>query len=261
MKVDVWIKYEESCLPPSCRKLRYRECEEHVALTLPEASTSDLRLAFEDSSYEGAGKIYSYNGELWRLATKHDRFCSSFFNKETKKETTPLDNLVNTMNRCSCHFLSAYDREVYGADTSRAGVIKKAKDSLSPFLLVDGELYIRTSEPRYCIYTFGLGHNHGGSALSVDYHYNANISQDRYFSALQGDEAVAEATRIALGRGDTESVAEFKAEITVYAPDLVKINPQRQHGEGDPFLNKLDAITEAAPDTLTAALLCIAATM
>lgn len=53
MKVDVWIKYEESCLPPSCRKLRYRECEEHVALTLPEASTSDLRLAFEDSSYEG----------------------------------------------------------------------------------------------------------------------------------------------------------------------------------------------------------------
>ena len=62
-------------------------------------------------------------------------------------------------------------------------------------------------------------------------------------------------------RGDTESVAEFKAEITVYAPDLVKINPQRQHGEGDPFLNKLDAITEAAPDTLTAALLCIAATM
>lgn len=88
MKVDVWIKYEESYLPPSCRKLHYRECEEHVALTLPEASTSDLRLAFEDSSYEGAGKIYSYNGELWRLATKHDRFCSSFFDKETEKETT-----------------------------------------------------------------------------------------------------------------------------------------------------------------------------
>ena len=261
MNVYVWIKYEESYLPPRCRKLRYRECEEHVALTLPEASMSDLRLAFEDSSYEGAGKIYSYSGDLWRLATKQDCFCSSFFNKETEKETTPLDNLVNTMNRCSCHFLFAYDREVYGVDTSRAGAIKKAKDSLSPFLLVDGELYIRTAEPRYCIYTFGLGHNHGGSALSVDYHYNTNISQDRYFSALRGDEAVVEAARIALDRGDTESVARLKAEITVYAPDLVKINPQKQHGEGNPVLNKLEAITEAAPDALTAGLFCIAATM
>ena len=60
------------------------------------------------------------------------------------------------------------------------------------YLLVDGELYHCTSEPRYCIYTFGLGHNHGGTALSVDYRYNPNISKNRYFSALQGVEAVAE---------------------------------------------------------------------
>ena len=30
MKIKVWIKYEESYLPPRCRKFRYRECEENV---------------------------------------------------------------------------------------------------------------------------------------------------------------------------------------------------------------------------------------
>lgn len=30
MKVKTRIKYEESYLPPRCRKLRYRECEEFI---------------------------------------------------------------------------------------------------------------------------------------------------------------------------------------------------------------------------------------
>lgn len=31
MKIKTWIKYEESYLPPRCRKLRYRECEDFEA--------------------------------------------------------------------------------------------------------------------------------------------------------------------------------------------------------------------------------------
>lgn len=251
MKIKVWIKYEESYLPPRCRKFRYRECEDHVVLTLPEAHMSDMRLAFEDGSFNGAGKIYSYKGHFWRLATVRDRFCSG--------EGSPLENVVETMDTCSYHFRFAFDREHHGMDTSRKAIVSSARKELREFLLVDGELYTRTKEPRYCIYTFGLGHNHGGTSLSVDYHYNPNISKDCYFSALQGKEAVEEATRIALRRGDTESVQYFKDEIAVFAPDLVKVKPNRQHGNGNPFLNRLNAITEAAPDALTAGLLCIAA--
>lgn len=253
MNVKVWIKYEESYLPPRCRKPHYKECEEHIDLALPEAALSDMRLAFEDLSYEGARKIYSYKDRLWRLATRHDPFC---WDEDGKY--SPLENMIRRLDTCSSHFRFAWDRTEHGQDTSREAVVRDAEKDLQEFLLVDGELYTCTAEPRYCIYTFGLGHNHGGSALSVDYHYNSNISKSRYFSALQGQEAVEEATRIALGRGDTESVQYFKEYIVVYAPDLVKINPQEQHGEGDPFLNKLNAITEVAPDTLTAGLLCIA---
>lgn len=255
MKITVWIKYEESYLPPRCRKLRYREMEEHVPLTLKEASMDDLRLAFEDVSFHGKGKIYGYKGKLWRVATGRDRFC---YAGENAAEQTPLETLINTMDTSSCYFLTSWDREYYRTDTSRAAVVKKAQAALCDFLVVDGTLYIVTKEPRYCIYTFGLGHNHGGTALSVDYRYNPNISGDCYFSALQGDEAVAEADRIAARRGDTNDVGTFKAQIKVFAPDLVKVNPNQQHGKGDPFLNRLKDITSAAPVALTAGLLCIA---
>lgn len=256
MKIKVWIKYEESYLPPRCRKLRYQKKEEHVALTLREAPMDNLRLAFEDNSYDGAGRIYAYKGKLWKLATHRDRFCHA---GEDVANQSPLETLIDTMDTCSFHFLTSWNREYDGMDTSRKAAIKKAQKSLRDFLVVDGHLYTTTNEPRYCIRTFGLGHNHGGTALFVDYRYNPNISRDAYFSALQGGEAIAEANRIAAGRGDTNDIGTFTSDIKVFATDLVKVNPQRQHGKGNPFLNKLNALTSASPDALTAGLLCIAA--
>ena len=58
MKIKTWIKFEESYLPPRCRKLRYRECEDYVDIDYAETTTDSLRLAFEDNSYEGQGKIF-----------------------------------------------------------------------------------------------------------------------------------------------------------------------------------------------------------
>lgn len=252
MKVKVWVKYEESYLPPRCRKLRYRECEDHVSVSLPETTMSSLRLAFEDNSYGGPKRIYFYKGKLWRTASVRDICVDS-----RAEKYTPLDNLIWVLDHSSIHFYVAGRRELYNMDASRTSAMKRVRTDIRKYLLVDGDLYIRTSEPRYCIYTFGLGHNHGGTCLSVDYGYNPNISRDRYFSALQSEDAVAEATRIAAQRGDTESIERIKGRITVYAPDLVKVNPKRQHGKGNPFLNKLNAITDVAPDAFTAGLLCV----
>lgn len=65
MKIKTWIKYEESYLPPRCRKMRYRECEDFINVTLKEVEPTELQLAFEDNSYSGKGKIYFYRGKLW----------------------------------------------------------------------------------------------------------------------------------------------------------------------------------------------------
>lgn len=43
MKIKTLIKYEESYLPPRCRKLRYRECEEYVNIHLPETTIVERR--------------------------------------------------------------------------------------------------------------------------------------------------------------------------------------------------------------------------
>lgn len=255
MKIRTWIKYEESYIPPRCRKPRYKECEDYIDINLSEATMSDLRLAFEDSSYGGAGKIYLYRGKLWKQAKLSNPSIAEEYGFKT-----PLDELLYWHENCSTYFRFSFDREHYGKDTSRQAVVKKARDDMKRFILVDGVLFERSGEPRYCIYTFGLGHNHGGTALSVNYGYNPNISKTRYFSALQGVEAVAEANRIAQGRGDTDDVGRFKAEISVFMPELVKVKPQKQHGDGNALLNVFDAITSAAPDAMTAGLLCIAAT-
>lgn len=73
MKIKTWIKYYEGYLPPRCRKLRYRECEDYVDITLAEATLTDMSLAFEDNSYEGKGKIYYYDGRLWAADSSFNR--------------------------------------------------------------------------------------------------------------------------------------------------------------------------------------------
>lgn len=256
MKIKTWIKYEESYIPPRCRKPRYNECEEYVPINLPETTMNDLLLAFEDNSYGGVGKIFLYKGKLWAKASIRD-VCGG--GEDEHGYHSPLDALRWWSEHGSAYFRSEFDRELRGEDTSREAVLRQAKKDMRHYLLVDGELYRRTTEPRYCIYTFGLGHNHGGTALSVDYSYNPNISKSRYFSALQGAEAVAEANLVAKERGDTNNVGKFVAKIKVFAPGLVMVKPSTQHGTGNPILNTFDEISSSAPDVLTAGLLCIGA--
>ena len=256
MKIKTLIRYEESYLPPRCHKLRYNEREEHVDINLSEVTMTDLQLAFEDFSYNGAGEIFFYKGKLWRKSSIRD-ICAG--GEDEHGYHTPLEALAWWNEHGSRYFCCRYPDhdEQY---TSRKAMLKKARSDMRGYLLVDGELYQVTTEPRYCIYTFGLGHNHGGTSLSVDYRYNPNISKFRYFSALQGEAAVSEANRIAQMRGDSKDVGRFKAEIKVYMPELVKVKPKKQHGDGNALLNTFDEITMAVSDSLVAGLLCIAAT-
>ena len=119
MKIKTWIKYEESYIPPRCRKPRYNECEDYVDINLSEATMNDLRLAFEDSSYYGAGKIFFYNGKLWAQA----KLRNSSYAEEHGFQTA-LDELVWCHEHCSTYFRFDFDREHYGKDTSRQGVIE-----------------------------------------------------------------------------------------------------------------------------------------
>lgn len=137
-------------------------------------------------------------------------------------------------------------------------MIEMARKETRQYLLVDGELYKRTTEPRYCIVTFGLGHNHGSTGMFCEYHYNPNISKDSYFSALEGDKAVAYANKVAAGRGDTKSVGKFEPFIICHMPELVKVKPKRQHGNGNRILNTYEEVICNTDNSTEAGLLIMA---
>ena len=222
MKIKTWIKYEEAYLPPRCRKNRYRPCEEYVYISLAEVSMKDLKLAFEDTSYDGKGKIYycAANGKLWRKAKMRD-ICVD--GEDEYGYRTPLEAKVWWNAHGSRFFAFDFDREDCGVDTSRAATIEKAQKDIDSYLLVDGELYTETNVPYYVIMTFGFGNNHGGTGLLVNYGMH-----EMDFDALHGKEAVEEAKRIATNRGDTKDVPRFHEMITVYMPELVIPKPKKK---------------------------------
>ena len=250
MLIKTWIKYEEGYLPPRCRKLRYRECEDYINADLQETHLTDMKLAFEDNSYSGKGKIYLYGDKLWSKAKK-GCFVS---HPEEYGLNTPLEELKHSNEFCSWFFPRDWrDGEHPNKDRMELAV----KNYMVEYLLVDGELYQETAEPRYVINTFGLGHNHGGTGMFVDYHYNPNIRNDNYFSALDGKKAVEYANKIAAGRGDTNDVGKFTELIIVHMPELVTVNPKQQHGEGNEFINTMEKMIDGSGTTAEAGLLCM----
>lgn len=248
MLIKTWIKYEESYLPPRCRKLRYHKREEYVNANLREAALSDLQLAFEDHSYSGKGKIYFYRGKLWYKCTIRE-ICSG----DESEYATPLAAFIYWKEHSSNYFANHfYD----GVHADRATVVKRLRKDMLQYLLVDAELYKTTAEPRYCVLTFGLGHNHGGTGMFCDYHYNPNICKDSYFPATEGETAVAYANKVAARRGDTNDVGKFKPFITVHMPEIVKVRPNGQHGNGNKLLNDMESIIQESSNPAEAAMLC-----
>lgn len=259
MKIPTTITWEESYIPPRCRKPRVLEKKGTVNLSVKEVPFSALKLAFRDDSYDSLfnqdkqGRfIYSYGGKLWEKTVMRS-ICADNGPVEGRYNT-PLEALVWWNEHGSSFYCSMYGYK----NKSYRAVVGKAIAAMQKYLIVDGVLYVRASEPRYCIYTFGLGHNHGGTALSVDYRYNPNISKTRYFSALEGEKAVAEANRIAAGRGDTNDVGRFKADITVYDPSQVKCCPTKQHGNGNKLINTFEELINASSNTTEAGLMAMA---
>ncbi len=254
MKIRTWIKYEESYLPPRCRKLRYRECEDYINVNLKEVTPEEMKLAFEDNSYSGKGKIYYYKGKLWSKVKSGKFMC----NPKKSGIKTPLEELKYVNAHCSIYFPRSW-RDGEHPDKER--MMSAARKAIKNYVLIDGEIYEQTSEPRYVVNTFGLGHNHGGTGMFVAYHYNPNIRNDNYFSALDGKKAVEYANSVAAGRGDTKDVGKFKPFIVCHMPELVKVKPNKQHGNGNEFMNIMENVIKNSDSQAEAGIMCIALAM
>jgi hypothetical protein len=235
---------------PSARsqKFSFDEVRGEIKVSIPSVSSEEAPIAFRLSDYshteKGKTEIRWYDGKLYSRCVMDD-FVSRG-GKESVKPEYMAENCRPSLP--------------YGHNRSREICVKRYRSYYQDYILVDGYVWRRCGEPRYVVNTFGLGHNHGGTGLFVEEYYNQNIPASNYFSALDGDAAVAYANKVAERRGDTESMGRFEKMIEVLIPEAVTIRPETEHGEGDAFINKINRIAEAAPDSTTAGLLALMAT-
>lgn len=243
--------FEESYIPPRCRKPRTRIVQGEAEYTIKEISLIEAPIAmrypaydFEKESFQCGRCVLDsydyrvYNNTLYRREWEH-----AFQDGITVgKKWAFLSHLVWMANR-----------EYYPRKTNKEDAIAQVQGELSRYIIIDGELWVRASEPMYVVMTFGLGHNHASTDLMIEEHgYNPNISSERYFNALQYDEALASALDVAAKRGDTNSFDSIRTarKIEVLIPEMVRALPKKEAGPGSTFLNDCeDFITGSANST------------
>ena len=250
--LPITITYDEEYLPLRCRKPRYRKAKKVYNARIRCVTKTEAPVAFVLSDYhhrqEGTTKIRLYKSRLYMLET-WQRYAPG-------RPEFPFDREFIGFGPTMAGRLHLHNYNTCQGYKEQA---TQLREEAARRLIIDGLVWIRCGEPVYEVMTFGLGHNHGGTGLFVETAYNPNISRDRYFNALQGDEAVAAMNETARRRGDTESVGRYGKMIEVLIPECVKRNPQKEHGDGDPFINTLNAITEGASSPMEAGLLAIIA--
>lgn len=229
--------YTETETPPRCRKPRPVKHEDTVTVVIREIDEQQAPVAIveRDLVHECAVSFRWYGGQLW--------------SRESSWNRGRTDRMYSSPDAWD------YSSGPYRDYMSRAERIEDILEWTDSWLIIGGKPYRPVGEPRYVVMTFGLGHNHGGTAVMVDHGYNSNIGKQRYFPITQREAAIAEATRIAKARGDTNDLPiRPHGTFRVLIPEVVRLNPAGEHGDGDPFINSIERLTETAGHPTVAAL-------
>lgn len=267
-RVVVPAVYREAVLPKRCRNWRDANFKMRVELSLRGISVEQAPEAFVVWEMDGTARVKRlpdvyrwFGGELWTplllkvvgrpdeavtleslaaRAKRGDTYCNPF--------AIDVGALALRDHQRLPEMVEADYRDV--ERNGPAAVEQQVREIERRVLVIDGMVYVPTGEPRYVVMTFGLGNNHGlgrGTELSVTSYYNSNIGAKRYFRADQFEAAVESTRKVALARGDTKAVPVEPFEtIEVLIAEAVRCQPNVEHGQGDPFLNSIEAGIRAA---------------
>lgn len=252
MKFKVKIQVRQNFLPTSRhRKERYRYIHPEITVNVNEVQENEFKTVIIVKKYDGTeDELRGFKGQLYTCAE------------------TPV---ISSFPRCISNdgYASWDDSEEFDEERSvilsddRKESAKSVRAKAKEYLIFQNRIWKKCGEPMYVIMTFGLGHNHGGTALMLDYFYNPNISNTRYYNALHRKEAIKAAKEIAIRRGDTEFVDDIGSycNIIVLDESYIHRRPAKEHGDGDPFMNDLESITNGTESAEEAGLLAVAYTL
>lgn len=281
MNLKVDFTYEEKYLRTSrCRKPLARTREGIYELAIKELAKAECPIAAVvhdmKSVYEGATTTADFegNGEYKMFAEpyrvhngKFYKFCRASYGAAISTAQTELKYVIADI-KSDLYRYSLYEKENLFSDKSvyisdnLSEIVDNMQARANKYISLDGELWKECGEPRYVVNTFGLGHNHGGTAMFIEEFYNSNISSKNYFNTVDRDKAITYAKETAIARGDTDSVKRIgKMEnIEVLIPEFFKVDPEKEHGEGNAFLNLLEDMVTSSNNATEAGILVTLAT-
>lgn len=257
MEITVPYDYTQQVIPKYCRKPRGVSFKGEITVSIRKVSSEQAPIAireygkcFSDKTEQYEPSIIEYRWYKNKLWVLHSFNRSSHGQYETQTSEQFESDPYPMTNGLPYYHAYASQQD------NRKRIMSWAKN----VLLIDGMRWQQIDEPRYVINTFGLGHNHGhpGTSLSSTNSYNSNISKIRYFRIDQHALALDTAINIALNRGDDKAIDfinESYERFDIVISEAIRLNPNKEHGDGDPFINKLEGIIDNSPSPAITGLL------
>ncbi|WP_415912458.1 hypothetical protein [Neptuniibacter sp. QD37_11] len=273
LRLTVPFIYEAIVIKPRCRKPSMLVIHDFVDIEIPVVDNKDFPVAFKIGETElrwDGQRLWDFDymsavGEETKkvpaFVVEHNTAKHNVYRFSGASSEAPFHAFWDRSNlsiarshgllQCGMNYrltdCVSIDKEdaVYRewvAD-NREAVIDRAYEIASNLRVFDDYMYAPAGEPRYVAMTFGLSNNHGGTALFIDQHCNENIGEDRYFTALQYEEAIASATAIAEGRGDDKSLpmhTNCGNVIEVLIPEAVTLKPNKCAAKGAEFADHVE---------------------
>jgi len=251
--VSVRFSYIRHVLPPRCRNPRPQTFHDgEITCEIPKVKASDAPVAIieQKSSLNGDGKwitkTYRWFGEKLYRCSFRGYACGEPRSKLGK---------IGEDGRCTWW---SYCR--FGDHQRLVDTFESQADSItafySSFICINGQLWREVTEPMYCVMTFGLGCNHGGTGLMVHYGYNSNLPYQNYYRLDQRKEAMKAKDAVARRRGDTNDIGRpCSTRFRILIPDAIRRNPPVDYGgEGDGFTNRCEEIISGVQNPTVAAI-------
>lgn len=206
-EVTAKVTYRPERIPPRCRKPRRVDEVFEMTMEIPvlQGAQAPVACAFHADEFLPNGVQHPKEG----LRFYGDRFY-------TRTDATPGGD----------GFPAVRYIDTYTGDRREAE--REAVAKFEDRIIVDGFVWKAIGEPYYSVVGYGLGNNHGGSGLHLNFMYGSKLMTSHDFAATELEAAIEGAVDFARGRGDDQSVnrlREFKG-VKVLLPEAFKIVPQ-----------------------------------
>ncbi|NMM01577.1 hypothetical protein HHL24_27020 [Paraburkholderia sp. RP-4-7] len=211
--IKVLFVYDESVIPPRCRKPRNElKRDGEIVVEIPDLTEQEAPIALKATGRRlGTGEPWSvdyrwFRDELWVSVNTdpggapHGRSCGGTSDGKDWDWRDIPEVIDLRRERHNENWAMSY----YGLFLTKTRVETEADIQAwaKRHVIIEGKAHRSTFERCYEISTFGMAGNHGGTAV-----FSTAAGRDRRkFSLLERDRALAEGTRVAEARGDTKSL-------------------------------------------------------